>query len=72
MELQDIPKRKPRDYPRNFRRWEWIGDVMMVHAWSRRVWGKRIPTFTPRTDRGRAQVWAGLRRRFPYAFAKDS
>jgi len=70
MTLRDIPKRKPRDYPEDFRKWAWIGETIRLHCCSKRVWGRRIETWKQRTDRGRAQTWAIMRRRFPYAFAK--
>lgn len=67
--VKDIPKRKPRDYPKDFRKWGWIGDVIMIHAHSRRLWGRKIVTFTERTERGKAMVWARFRRLYPWAFS---
>jgi len=72
MEVIDQIKQLPKRKPRNFGLQCHAGDLVLVHVHGKRVYGKKIPTYTARTERGRNQARRWCMKRIPWAFTKEA
>ena len=72
METIQKIKQLPKQKPVNFGTQCAAGELVSVHIQIRRVYGKSIPTYTPRTERGRIMTRRWCMRRVPWVFTKEA
>ena len=69
--IQEI-KRLPKQKPVSFGKQAHASDLVFVHIQMRRVYGKPIPTYAYRTDRGRTMARRWCMRQVPWVFTKEA
>ena len=67
-EIKQLPKRKPVSFGKQSH----ASDLVLIHIQTRRVYGKKIPTYTFRTERGRTMARRWCMRRVPWVFTKEA
>ena len=66
--IKQLPNRKPVNFGAQCA----AGDLVFVHIQYSRVYGKSIPTYTSRTERGRTMARRWCMRRVPWVFTKEA
>jgi hypothetical protein len=70
MEVIDQIKQLPKRKPRNFGEQCHASELIFIHIQGKRVYGKEVPTYVPRTERGRKMATRWCMKRVPWAFTK--